>query len=129
MYFSKQRIAEVALRLSLGAMYLYSGIDLIRHPGSWLWAIPLWLREIITSVVNLNLYIQIQGGVEIVFALIFLGWFFRKSLVRVAAFLATLEFAAILVLAFFPWSETNFLTTFRDIGLLGAGVALFFLSY
>jgi hypothetical protein len=48
--------------------------------------------------------------------------------VRLVALLSAFEFAAILMLALFPFSEANFLITFRDIGLLGAAVALFILA-
>ena len=72
----------------------------------------------------LNTYLQIQGTVEIIFALILLAWFLKPKIVRWVAILSSLEFLAILLLALFPWSEANFLVTFRDIGLLGASVAL-----
>ena len=106
-------------------MYLYSGIDLLLHPTAWVWAIPYWMRQIITAVVPLNTYLQLQGSVEIIFALILLAWFLPAGLVRSVAFLSALEFLAILGLAFFPFSAANFLITFRDIGLLGASLALF----
>lgn len=114
-----------ALRLALGVMYLYSGIDLIRHPTAWVWALPYWLRQAITAAVPLNTYLQFQGTVEIVFAIILLGWFIKPVAVKWVALLSTLEFAVILILAFFPWSEANFSITFRDIGLFGAALTLF----
>ena len=116
---------EWPLRLGLGAMYLYSGIDLVLHPTAWAWAIPYWLRQTVISVVPLNTYLQLQGAVEIVFALALLAWFLPRGLVRGAALLSALEFLVILALAFFPFSEAIFLITFRDIGLLGASIALF----
>lgn len=115
---------EWYLRLGLGLMYLYSGIDLVRHPTAWYWALPYWLRQYITAGVPLDMYLRIQGAIEILLALILLGWFLPRSLVRVAAVVAALEFAIILILAFLPFSEANFLITFRDIGLLGAALAL-----
>ena len=118
---------EWSLRLGLGLMYLYSGYDLFMHPTAWVWAIPFWLRVVIGSVAALNSYLRFQGIIEIIFAAVFLAWFLPKGLARWTALLATLEFAAILILAFMPWSETNFLITFRDIGLLGAASALFIL--
>ena len=118
---------EWSLRLGLGLMYLYSGYDLFMHPTAWVWAIPFWLRVVIGYVAALNSYLRFQGIIEIIFAAVFLAWFLPKGLARWTALLATLEFAAILVLAFMPWSETNFLITFRDIGLLGAASALFIL--
>src|SRR3989344_1446153 len=100
--------AQWALRLGLGLMYLYSGIDLFRHPTAWHWALPMWLRDIITQF-------------------IFLCWVMPKVIVKFAALISLLEMLGILILAFFPFSGANFAITFRDIGLLGASTALFFL--
>ncbi|MBI2515101.1 hypothetical protein HYV91_02900 [Candidatus Wolfebacteria bacterium] len=122
---ARQRInPEAILRLGLGLMYLYSGFDLIRHPTAWWWALPFWLKQIIESVVALNTYLKFQGVAEILIAVIFLGWFLPRSIVKIGALFSSLEMAAILVLAFTPFSEANFLITFRDIGLLGASLAL-----
>lgn len=118
---------EWPLRLGFGIMYLYSGIDLIQHPTAWHWALPYWMREIITSSVSLNTYLQAQGMVEIVFAFVLLAWFLPRRAVWMAALLSVLEFAAILALAFVPFSEANFLITFRDIGLLGGAFTLLLL--
>jgi len=118
---------EWSLRLTLGAMYLYSGQDLIRHPTAWHWALPFWLKELIMSAVSLDAYLKFQGAVEILLALVFLAWFLKPTIVKMASLLASIEFLTILILAFFPWSEANFLITFRDIGLLGASFALFLL--
>ncbi len=123
----KQQQIEWALRLSTGIMYIYSGVDLFRHPSSWTWALPYWLRGIIGKVIEINLYIQIQGIIEIIFAVIFLLWIIPRPVVKWFALLSAVEFAAILVLGFMPWSATNFTTTFRDIGLLGGSLALYFL--
>ncbi len=73
----------------------------------------------------INSYLQLQGTLEIMLAFVLLAWFFKPAVVRWAALLSTLEMAGILVLAFVPWSETNFLITFRDIGLLGGSLTLF----
>lgn len=118
---------EWPLRFGLGIMYLYSGFDLARHPTAWHWALPYWMREIITGAVPLNTYLQMQGMVEIVFALVLLAWFLPRRAVWLVALLSVFEFAAILILAFVPFSEANFLITFRDIGLLGAACALLLL--
>ena len=125
MNFLSKVSPEWSLRATLGAMYLYSGQDLIRHPSAWTWAVPFWLRELIGKFVPLHGYVRFQGAVEIVFALVLLAWFAKPVFVRWVALLSTIEFAGILALAFIPWSEANFLVTFRDIGLLGASLALF----
>ena len=120
---------EWFLRIGFGLMYLYSGADLIQHPTSWHWALPYWMKQMISTVIPLDMYLRFQGGVEILMALCLLAWFLKPAIVKYAALLSTLEMAAILLLAFLPWSETNFLITFRDIGLLGSSLALFLLFY
>ena len=65
---------------------------------------------------------------RVLLALVLLAWFLKPRMVRVAAFIATLEFAAILAIAFAPFREANFLIIFRDVGLLGAALALFLVS-
>ena len=97
---------------------------MIASPGAWHWALPYWLTQIIGSVVSIDTYLRFQGGVEILMALCLLAWFLKPAIVKYAALLSTLEMAAILALAFLPFSETNFLITFRDIGLLGGSAAL-----
>ena len=122
-FFSKIS-PEWSLRIGFGIMYLYSGSDLIRHPTAWYWALPFWFKNLITSAISLNTYLRFQGIIEIVFAVILLGWFFKTAIVKIVALLSSLEMASILAFAFIPWSEANFLITFRDIGLLGGAVAL-----
>lgn len=127
MAFLQKIQPEWVLRITLGFTYLYSGQDLVRHPTAWIWAIPFWLREIMGVVLDVLFYIRIQGVIEVLFALVLLVWFIKGRWVRYVAFLSLLEFAAILILAFSPFSETNFTVTFRDIGLLGSALALFIL--
>lgn len=124
MSFLKKIDPEWSLRVGFGVMYLYSGSDLIRHPTAWYWALPLWFKNLITSAVNLNTYLRFQGIIEIVFAIVLLGWFFKRATVKIVAILSALEMALILAFAFIPWSEANFLITFRDLGLLGGALAL-----
>ncbi len=124
MSFLNRISVEWSLRLGLGVMYLYSGFDLMRHPGSWHWALPYWLSGWIEQVVAVNTYLMFQGFIEILMALIFLAWFIKPKIVFWVALVSTLELFGILVLAFIPFKEANFLITFRDIGLLGASLAL-----
>lgn len=116
---------EWALRVGLGAMYVYSGIDIIRHPTSWFWAVrPLlkWLPGSMQASLGvpevMTKYLFFQGIGELVLAALFLAWFLPKYLVKWAALLSVLEFAGILILL--PIDAI----TFRDIGLLGAFIAL-----
>lgn len=128
MSFLQKLNPEFILRLGLGLTYLYSGQNLIQHPAAWTWAIPYWLREIMGQAIDVLLYIKIQGAVEILFALVLLAWFIRGRWVRYVAFLSSLEFTMILILAFLPFSETNFIVTFRDMGLFGAALALLIIT-
>ena len=70
----------------------------------------------------LESYLRLQGGVELLMALTFLIWLVPRKLVLAAAALASLEFLFILFFA------PQFSITFRDIGLLGAAVALFLIN-
>ncbi len=111
---------EAALRVGLGAMYLYSGYDIVRHPSAWTWAIrglPLALQQGIEAV-GLNNFLVAQGYGELLFGLILVLWFMPKRLVKWVAFLSALEMLAIILLV---GLDT---ITFRDIGLLGASTAL-----
>lgn len=115
---------EWSLRIAIGAMYLYSGQDIFLHPRGWTWALPYWTQQLITSIMPLDAYLRIQGAVEILMALVLLAWFLKPAVVKWAALLSALEMAGILILAFAPFKEANFLFTFRDIGLLGGSLAL-----
>ncbi len=114
---------ELALRLGLGAMYLYSGFSLVRKPddlGSALGSLPKALLVIIDQI-GPERYLSIQGAGEIAIGLIFLLWFAPRWLVLLASFLSALEMALIL------WLVGVDPATFRDIGLLGGSSALWLL--
>ena len=111
---------ETFLRLGLGAMYLYSGIDIARHPASWYWAIrllPEWL-QVVPNSIGLDRFLIGQGIAEIVIAVIFLVPFVSRRLVKLATLFAAIEMAAIIL--FVGIDDV----TFRDLGLLGAALAL-----
>lgn len=61
------------LRLGLGLMYIYSGYDLFYHPKSWLWAVPSWFAEIISSIISIENFIRFQGIIEFLVALLLLA--------------------------------------------------------
>lgn len=119
-------LIEWPIRIGTGIMYLYSGFDLFLHPNAWKWAIPPWLDEIISSVVAINTYIKFQGLVEIVIALMLFAWFLKPVIVKYVALISALEMAAIILLAFLPFKESVFFIVFRDIGVLGGSLALYF---
>ena len=110
-------------------MYLYSGQDLLLRPTAWSWALPYWLKNIIGQLVAVNTYLRLQGGMELVLALILLAWFVRPAIVQWAALLSALEMATIILLALIPYRDVNFSITFRDLGILGGSLALFLLLH
>ncbi|TSC67326.1 MAG: hypothetical protein G01um101472_447 [Parcubacteria group bacterium Gr01-1014_72] len=114
------RAPEWLLRLGLGVMYLYSGIDIVRHPDAWSWAIRQLpdVIEAIPKAIGVEIFLKGQGIVEIIFAAVFLLWFMPRALVRIVAFLSALEMLAITLLVGVD------AVTFRDIGLIGASLAL-----
>ena len=117
--------SEWVLRISLAAMYAYSGLDLMRHPKSWYWAIrplPNFVQKIINSF-GIDLFLQIQGIVELTFAIILILWFLPKIFSMIVAVLITIEMALILILVGVDG------ITFRDIGLLGASLSLYIIIY
>lgn len=108
------------LRIFLGLMYLYSGIDIVAHPTAWYWAIrplPAFFQQGI-NIIGIDSFLSLHGAVEIVLALVLLLWFSPRWLVRLVAVWSALEMAAILV---FTGIDA---ITFRDIGLLGASLSL-----
>lgn len=125
MGFVQQKFPEWALRLGFGFLFLYSGVDLVRHPTGWYWAVrplPWVIQNAINNSIGINQYLRMQGIVELIFAVVFLAWFLPQWIVRVISMLVGLEMAVILLLVGLSGD------TFRDIGLLGAAVALFFMN-
>jgi hypothetical protein len=113
---------QLFLRLGLGAMFVYSGLDILLHPTAWTWALR-GLPAILANPINqfgAETYLRAQGIAELAMAAALFAWFLPRWLVRIVAFFAALEMAAILV--FFGVDTV----TYRDIGLLGAALALLF---
>lgn len=122
MFFIKRIIRpEWMLRLGLGAMFLYSGLSLLRTPEKWTWAVRGLPETMLGVIQNIGIerFLMGQGIVEIVFAVSFLIWLVPRKISTLCAFLASLEMIFILM---FIGIEGG---TFRDIGLLGATLALY----
>lgn len=124
--FLSKLTPECSLRVGLGIMYFYSGIDILRHPTAWFWAVrPLFkwfpdsVRASLTQPDFMKKFLMSQGVIEIIFAVILLAWFLPKKYAKWVAALTTLEMAGILFVI--PIDAV----TFRDFGLLGGALALF----
>ena len=119
----KKNLPEWCLRFGIAGTYLYSGYDLVMHPTAWHWAIrnlPQFMQGLVNQI-GINTYLQAQGIIELLFAIILLAWFLPSSVVRIVSAIIALEMSAILFLGGLNSQ------TFRDMGLLGAALALFFL--
>ena len=113
-----------ALRLTLGIMYVYTGVDFLRAPEHWYGFTPPWLSQLILTIFpSMDAYLRMQGVGELMLGLAFLAWFLPSILVRIAALLSTLEIALILLVVGID------LITFRDIPILGAAVAVFLMTF
>ena len=102
-------------------MYLYSGIDIVRHPNAWTWAVrslPIFISESINKF-GVEKFLYIQGISEIIFAVLLLGWFMPKKIIKYIGLFSAIEMAAIALLVGVD------AITFRDIGLICPGLALF----
>jgi len=113
------------LRVSLGVSYLYSGYDLLVHPTGWYWAIrglPQFIQTIITDSIGLDHFLRTQGVAELMIAFAMVAWFLPKWALKWASFLVVAQMALILIFVGLS------LDTFRDIVILGAGLALFVIS-
>ena len=110
---------KLFLRLGLGIMYLYSGFDLIINPQHWYGFMPYRFSQLIISFMPIDTFLIIQGGGEIVLALILLAWFLPGWLVGLVGLLSSIELLLIII---FVGVDP---ITFRDIGLLGASLSVF----
>jgi hypothetical protein len=99
-------------------MYLYTGVNLVLRPDAWEGFVPEWLYQGLGSSEQVFLFLRFQGIMELALAFLFLAWFLEKKVLRFAGTLCAVEMALILIVI----GIDN--VTFRDIGLLGAGLAL-----
>ncbi len=115
--------AEWMLRLGLGAMYIYSGLSLVKNPEKWKWAVLGLPQSMISTIQSIGIerFLMAQGIVEIIFAATFVLWFIPRKISMLCAFLSALEMVFILI---FLGVDGG---TFRDIGLLGATLGLYVL--
>lgn len=124
-FFQKIR-PEWPLRLGLGFMYLFSAYDMWTHPTAWYWALrplPQFLQIIINNQIGIDNYLKLQAAGELLLAILFLVWFLPRRVTHYAVGFAALEMFLIVSLV-----GINAIT-FRDIGLLGAALALFIILF
>ena len=106
------------LRLGLAFVFMWFGIDKFIHPDYWINAwVPLWFQETLGrfGIGNLN-FIYANGIFEVVIGLgLIFNIFVKLFAIQIALFLLFVIFS-------FGLNEV----TVRDIGLIGAALALLF---
>lgn len=116
--FTSIKTSNLLLRLGLAFVFLWFGIDKFIHPDYWINAwVPLWFQGILgrLGIGNLN-FIYANGIFEVVIGL---GLVFN-------IFVKFLAFLIILFLLFVILSFGLNEVIVRDVGLIGAALALLF---
>lgn len=116
--FTSIKTSNLLLRLGLAFVFLWFGIDKFIHPDYWINAwLPLWFQGILgrLGIGNLN-FIYANGIFEVVIGL---GLVFN-------IFVKFLAFLIILFLLFVILSFGLNEVIVRDVGLIGAALALLF---
>ncbi len=116
--FNSTNTSNLFLRLGLAFVFLWFGIDKFIHPNYWVNAwLPSWFEGILKSLnIESIKFVYLNGIFELVVGLGFLFNIF----VKVFAFL-TVIFLLLIILSF-GLSEV----IVRDVGLIGAALALLF---
>ena len=112
---NKQKMPGILLRVGLGLVFLYAGIDSLREPLVWVGYVPGFLVHVLKP----DLSVRIIAVYELVLA----AWLLSGKFKKYAALLSCLTLAGIVAL-----NTKQLIITFRDVGLLFASLALFFLE-
>jgi uncharacterized membrane protein YphA (DoxX/SURF4 family) len=107
--------ARLALQVALAFVFLYAAYSSWTKPDDWTIYVPTFMVGSLSALTVLKLL----AAYELVLGL----WLLSGRYLKYAALLSLLTLAGIVVL-----TPSQFLTTFRDVGLALAAVALLFLS-
>jgi hypothetical protein len=110
MRYGRYGMSHWMLRLGLGAVFLWIGIDILRHPDMWLGYVPPGLPGGLSRETTL----KFNGVLDIALGLLLFG----GKLPRLTALVAALHLIAILV------TQGINAVIIRDVGLLGVALAL-----
>ena len=109
---------QIPLRAGLAFTYLYSGLGLVTKPENWYGFAPTWFVDLVENFISINTFLRVQGVAELILGILLLSWFLKPKFIFIVAILGTLQILSIIIFAGID------LITFRDIGLLGAWLAL-----
>lgn len=113
----RQRIPSIILSLSLALVFGYFGLDKFQHSIIWIGWIPSWMDGLLSF--SSNGWLHIVGLVEMFTAVLLLVP--QRKVRSAGALLAAAQLTAILTQT--GWNDV----AARDVGLLAAALALFFL--
>ncbi len=106
--------SKIFLQMSLAFVFIYFGIDKIVKPELWMGFMPMWMMKMMPF--PMAVFMLLNGIFEILIGVLIL---FKPSVKGAALLMSVFLFFIILSLGI------NNLTV-RDVGLLGASLALLF---
>lgn len=110
MRYGRYGLSYLVLRIGLGLVFLWIGIDILRHPELWIEFVPQALPFGIPREVGL----QINGFLDVLLGVLLIV----RILPKIAAAVAALYLAGILI------TQGVNAVLIRDVGLLACALAL-----
>lgn len=112
MRFGRHGLSHFFLRAGLGIVFVWIGIDIFRHPENWIGFVP----QNLPFDFDRDLALKINGTLDALLGTLLILGVFPKVVSAVAA----LHLVAVLI------GQGVDAVLIRDVGLLGAALALFF---
>ncbi len=109
------KLASLLLRIGLAAVLLYAGVAALLNPQEWIGFLPGFVSHILPAALALTLFSLFQIALAV--------WLLSGFKTRYAAFLTALTVVGITVA-----NLSALITTFRDVAIIFAALALAILS-
>ncbi|MEK7619114.1 MAG: DoxX family membrane protein [Patescibacteria group bacterium] len=107
--------ASWLLRIGLALMFAYAAVGSFLQPDSWVGYFPLWMRGLVPENVLLSGFSIVEIGVAL--------WLLSGRALKWASLVSVAMLSGIVI-----FNLSLFDVIFRDVGLVFAALALFFLS-
>lgn len=112
MRYGRYGTSYFLLRVGLGVVFLWIGIDIFRHPEGWIGYVPMSLPLGLSRETGL----QLNGALDVALGLLLI----LDKLPKIVAAVASIHLAGILI------TQGINALIIRDVGLFGAALALLF---
>ncbi|OGI68677.1 hypothetical protein A3A05_03260 [Candidatus Nomurabacteria bacterium RIFCSPLOWO2_01_FULL_41_12] len=107
-----QKWSQIVLRVGIGLVIIYFGLQQVSDPTGWITYLPLWIKDIPISEIN---FIYFNGWFELIFGtLLVLGFY-----TRIVSFFLSLHLLSIVYTV--GYNEIGV----RDFGIFVAILAIF----